>query len=1816
MKFDLTPASRETGEPFASPEDLGFWGTAGDIAMSPIRGIAGAAEGVYDLLDWVMFDWLPDAEDNFGLGHSRTLVGGLAEGITQFMVGFAAPGVGGLSLASKAGKLTGLSKAATKYERAHRMAGNVGRSKAIKWGSTFAKDVTAGAVADFAVFDAQEERLSNLLQQFPALQNPVTEFLAASEDDSEIVGRMKNMMEGAALGGLMEPFLMALRGIKAGRQAKMAGNDPESAARAAQQKSRIRNIAQSLNVDESRAAGVYGLARSILGDGADDIDWVRGGEGVGSTTLRQMPDGSTAETLQLGTFFSRMDRVLKGAKQRKWQSDSLRSYLKKNGVKDEELYWSGMDDYLKANPKVDLDEAAEAVQGIQIEEVIRAEDLTDRRGRVSGSPRYESMTLPGGEDYRELLITFPSASTFRSSHFPEDNILAHIRFNTRRGANGEKVLFIEEIQSDWHQAGRKRGYRSQATQKEAKEHYGIEDEQWARMTDEDRQAYVGEMMEKSRSVPDAPFRQTSDWVSLSLKRIIAYAADKEFDAVAWTSGEIQRVRNDRAIADNVDEILVTRHGDTKSYQVTGMKSGSSVGGSHNVRESELADYIGKDMAEKAVAQFGEGAKEASFKGDDLKVGGHGYRAFYDAPDKGRGGFVWNAANKIGKKFGAKVENKSLGMEDADGKLWDDPKIGEVPTLRLTDELKTSVKTKGQPLMQAEGGAKPKGEVEFREDGETIIRGFEASDVSTGIHEIAHVARRRLLNRDVPAEARAGISDEDIAVAEKWAGAEGGKWTTAAEEKLARGFERYVRDGKAPKGLEGFFSKLAAWMREVYSEVTGSSLDVDISPEMRAVFDKLVKRGDLPPVPKARRGVSPRILHQAAEGSDDAVDAASRRADEYEARLVEEHGSVDAAPPGKRGHLTGLRNAAARAADQSGIPEGARTPREGAPMNLDRLSDYDEVGDMADAQIRSSAQQHLDDLKTENLTHDEIRAAAQEENRLNREEGLTDFSEEALMNYQGDDLLDIIVRMRVLRNYHQSFIKLVDELAGKAKSGDIADEVRFLEAQKRAQNVRVRVKRLQEQMGQALESLSIKGEDPVPTKNLLPEELLDGSDPKVFDDYLEEIGGGDLARGREIVQKDIKRYEAIRDAQGNAAALSHLADKAKWPHMLTEYWMNSILSGPITHMVNMTSNALNTLFLPLEESLGRMADGQWKEMWEPLGMYVHLWSQFTDAAKAASTAFKEGESQLDRIGKFDTDRPQRALRSSNQTLDKLGALANLPSRFLMAEDTFFKVLNYRAQVRRGLTEEGAKGGLKGEALARHIEEGMDKVIRDGQFYAYRNVRMDAERFATERVKGSKHAGTDREGEARKRLVKAYMRDNWNDDYSVLALKAREYGREVTYTRSLTTPDRAPLVQFAGKYNNLVNDHPTWRLITPFIRTPTNLITFFLNRTVGVHADIARLLGHQFKVRRLAKHNAEMAKALADSGPNAADIKGRFLTGSLFMGGAFIAFNSGNLTGGGPKDPEKRRLMEASGWQPYSIRVGDTWWSYKRLDPFANFFGVIADIGESMREADPEEGTMLESLMGSLIYSAAKNIGSKSYLTGIARVSNVLASPDRYASTYMEQTVASFLPFSSAAGQTVGADDHQVEIRGVLDAVRSKYGLTGAGTLGFDTEVAHRRNVFGEKIERPVAVGGASPLFYTQIKDDVVLQEINRLGHGFSPPRKMIMGINTQEHHNPQGQSFYDKWQENHGEVRLYGRTLKQAVRDLIRSRRYQNLPEDDLSGFESPRVAEIQKLIRRYRSRALDQTLREFPEVESLYRRNQTIKQYRRAGRDIQSLLDY
>lgn len=134
------------------------------------------------------------------------------------------------------------------------------------------------------------------------------------------------------------------------------------------------------------------------------------------------------------------------------------------------------------------------------------------------------------------------------------------------------------------------------------------------------------------------------------------------------------------------------------------------------------------------------------------------------------------------------------------------------------------------LQGEERGAK--GAVSFMDDGRAIIHALNAPDVSTLFHEVGHIFRRDL-------------SEADHAIAAEWAGAEynteAGTWTwsRAAEEKFARGFEEYLREGKAPtEGLARVFEQAKEWLSRIYNSLRGRKL-VEINDNMREVYAHLL-----------------------------------------------------------------------------------------------------------------------------------------------------------------------------------------------------------------------------------------------------------------------------------------------------------------------------------------------------------------------------------------------------------------------------------------------------------------------------------------------------------------------------------------------------------------------------------------------------------------------------------------------------------------------------------------------------------------------------------------------------------------------------------------------------------------------------------------------------------------------------------------------------------------------------------------------------------------------------------------------------------------
>jgi hypothetical protein len=208
--------------PNPDQKDFNFWQTAGRLGLSVGQGVVNAVEETADFIDENIVT-LGGVE----FGDPETL-GKLT--FTDFIPRFISPTKWKAEEYSKKRQLPifhqpeGLAENMT--EGASRfVAGFIGPNKffkAVGLGGgvvkTGLRGMTAGAVSDLTVFDPNEGRLSDMLVEFdsPVLNNAVTQYLATDEDDTEMEGRVKNVLEGMLIGG---PFEI-LFGLKAFKKAK------------------------------------------------------------------------------------------------------------------------------------------------------------------------------------------------------------------------------------------------------------------------------------------------------------------------------------------------------------------------------------------------------------------------------------------------------------------------------------------------------------------------------------------------------------------------------------------------------------------------------------------------------------------------------------------------------------------------------------------------------------------------------------------------------------------------------------------------------------------------------------------------------------------------------------------------------------------------------------------------------------------------------------------------------------------------------------------------------------------------------------------------------------------------------------------------------------------------------------------------------------------------------------------------------------------------------------------------------------------------------------------------------------------------------------------------------------------------------------------------------------------------------------------------------------------------------------------------------------------------------------------------------------
>jgi hypothetical protein len=603
-------------------------------------------------------------------------------------------------------------------------------------------------------------------------------------------------------------------------------------------------------------------------------------------------------------FYSKLAQVVQDKVGGKTSWDQLKATLKNHGVKDEEIRDMGIEAAFAGKKSLTKEEVLETFleNSVRVEEKVlgnpergaseAAIEWLKRKG-VSNDPvsefgygnpddyvklamehgaedfdhtlrdagaKFATYQVPGADPgtYREILLKIPpgeipgaerGVKDYYGKHFDEQNVIAHARVDDITLPDGRKALRINEIQSDWHQKGAKEGYGPPKVpelkvSKDGKTFFNdqarIERLSNGRWQLDDRRGGLSgtyKTLEEAMGayeeiisatlgwkpfIPDGPFKDS--WQDLALKNVLRHAAEKGYDAVALVHGEdIAKAVGGPAekLGTFYDEILTN-----KLKKLT-------KGGKAAIGEAATSADAGKLTKLRDELRQVEGRMDAADRA--------GNQQLYEA--------LVNRHREMLDDIGY-LEEKGIG---GTGQPYRS-------VFEITPKLRESILKEGQPLYQKAGDT-AKGAATFAKDGKALLQFFSTADVSTHLHEMSHVMRRHLTS-----------SDDEIAA--RFVGAtDGAKWTVDQEEKWARGFENYIRTGKAPSsGIKAVFDRLKEWMTSIYQKVIGSSIGgVKLTPEIKELYGRLI--GSTPATRKASGTIAyeayDKLVRLAGELADDA-----------------------------------------------------------------------------------------------------------------------------------------------------------------------------------------------------------------------------------------------------------------------------------------------------------------------------------------------------------------------------------------------------------------------------------------------------------------------------------------------------------------------------------------------------------------------------------------------------------------------------------------------------------------------------------------------------------------------------------------------------------------------------------------------------------------------------------------------------------------------------------------------------------------------------------------------------------------------------------
>lgn len=230
-----------------------------------------------------------------------------------------------------------------------------------------------------------------------------------------------------------------------------------------------------------------------------------------------------------------------------------------------------------------------------------------------------------------------------------------------------------------------------------------------------------------------------------------------------------------------------------------------------------------------------------------RVGNDGVRRAYDFE-----GFEIGNPDGLGSES-LRQSGSDVGAMERAGTAESELRTRGLPTSGLT-LAEVLPAFNARPFFQSSEAA-PRGQIQIGPGRSMQISLFRGADLSTFLHESGHFFLE--VYRDLAtAEDAAPQLRSDLDALLKWFGVESADQIGVDQhEQFARGFEAYLGEGRAPTPeLQSVFSQFKQWILGVYRSLR--NLDVELTDEVRGVFDRMLASQEEIEAAQARVGFEP------------------------------------------------------------------------------------------------------------------------------------------------------------------------------------------------------------------------------------------------------------------------------------------------------------------------------------------------------------------------------------------------------------------------------------------------------------------------------------------------------------------------------------------------------------------------------------------------------------------------------------------------------------------------------------------------------------------------------------------------------------------------------------------------------------------------------------------------------------------------------------------------------------------------------------------------------------------------------------------------